>query len=265
MGSRTPLTPSHPPIPWDAERFRYGWRFVSCKGRNGKPESLQVPLTPEDVLHPQENDVIPERPLQEQERGDLARIFRTRLHRVRGGLVLSDCLIDWGVPGVRNHSPDVSVFADLRRPHNPRRGTLHLAALGGRCLLAIELVSPEPELRRNDVVFKLREYYEAGVPLYIIVDQEREDGPRKLLAFRRTAKGYRRVPLDRRGRLLLRELGLRLGLRDDQVVCYDAATDAELGDYTQVSGALENAEQRLRELEAEVRRLRRRTTGNRPG
>src|ERR1700682_4070865 len=77
---------------------------------DGRERLDQVPLTLEDVLHPQEEDVIPENSLHEKERGDLARIFRTRLSRLRSGLVLSDCLIDWNVRGMGTHAPDISIF-----------------------------------------------------------------------------------------------------------------------------------------------------------
>jgi Uma2 family endonuclease len=169
-------------------------------------------------------------------------------------LVLSDCIVDWGVPGVRSHSPDVSVFADIKVPHDPKRGTFRLKPSGGRCVLAIEIVSLDT--RDNDVVQKFKEYYQVGVPLYVIVDQEREDGPRHVLCYRNTPQGYTPVPLDQNGRLPLEPLGLSLGLRDDHVVCYEATTGEEIGDYTQVDQARRAAEQRIQKLAAELRRLR---------
>src|SRR5436189_111756 len=80
----------------------YGWRYRRHEKPDGIVELEEVPLTLEDVLHPLENDVIPEQPFHEQERGYLSGVFRTRLSRLTGGLVLSDCLVDWGVPGIRN-------------------------------------------------------------------------------------------------------------------------------------------------------------------
>jgi Uma2 family endonuclease len=213
----------------------------------------RVPLTLEDVLHPKEDDVIPERPLQEQARGDLARIFRSRLPQDTW-LVLSDCIVDWGVPGIGNHSPDVSVFADLKVRPDPERGTFHLKPSGGRCVLAIEVVSPDS--RATDVERKFQEYYEVGVPLYVMVDKQRESLPRRLLGYRHTPQGYAPVPPDEYGRLPLEPLGLSLGLRDEQVMCYDAATGEELGDYAQVDQGRRAAEQRVKDLEEELRRLR---------
>jgi colicin import membrane protein len=251
-----PTPPPTPSVP-EANPFRYGWRYVKRVRPDGKEELEQVPLTLEDVLHPQEDDVIPENDIHEAERGDLARIFRSRLDRVRNGLVLSDCIIDWGVEGVRNHSPDVSVFADLDALPAPGYGTFHLAESGGRCLFLVELVSPHT--RTNDVDRKIEEYHQAGVPLYVLVDQQREGGPRELRVYRNTPAGFELAPLDGQGCFLLAPLGLRLGLRDNRTVCFDAKTGELVGDYTQLTRAhaqatraLEVADQRNREQDLAI-------------
>ncbi len=242
--------PASPAIPPPTNPYYYGWRYVERRLPDGRVEVDQVGLTLEDVLHPQEDDVIPERPLHELERGYLAGVFRTRLPGLNHGLVLSDCLVDWGVEDIRNHSPDVSVFEDVRNPPDLDQGIFHLADSGGRCLLLIELVSPHT--RTNDVDRKPPEYHRVGVPLYILVDQEREDGLRQIRAFEHQPEGYVPVPLDSRGRLFLGPLGLCLGLREGRVVCYDTVSGRELGDYQQVSRELDAAEERARQ-EAEAR------------
>jgi colicin import membrane protein len=220
--------------------YYYGWRYVNHRRPDGTVEVEQVPLTLEDVLHPQEEDVIPEIPRHEMERGYLSGVFRTRLAGLSHGLVFSDCLVDWGVEGIRNHSPDVSVFEDVQQEVDLTQGIFHLAESGGRCVLVIELVSWHT--RENDVDRKPPEYHGAGIPLYILVDQEREGGPRRLLAYEYRPEGYVRVPLDQRNRLLLGPLGVCLGLKDEWVVCYDTVSGKELGDYRQVQQELEAAE-----------------------
>src|SRR5271167_696158 len=42
----------------DQASFAYGWRYVARPGRNGRTEWARIPLTLEDVLHPQEADVL---------------------------------------------------------------------------------------------------------------------------------------------------------------------------------------------------------------
>lgn len=257
-------TSAAPAADRDANPFPYGWRYVKRILPDGREDWDQVPLTLEDVLHPQEGDVIPERPIQEVERGYLARVFRTHFPPSAGVLVLSDCLVNWGVEGIRNHSPDVSVFGDVVEMPDLNIGTFQLAPSGGRCWLAIEIVSPDT--RTNEVDRKPPEYHQVGIPLYVIIDQKRADSPRKLVGHCHTPDGWVEVPLDEQGRLLLEPLGLKLGLRDNRVWCYDAVTGEELPDYPELSQlcheqsqalqekdqALQAALERIRELEARI-------------
>jgi hypothetical protein len=154
------------------------------------------------------------------------------------------------VRGIGNHSPDISVFSDVVHPPTENFGIFDLVASGGRCRMALEIVSPDT--RVNDVKHKFDEYYRAGVPLYVIVDQEREGGPRQLRGYQAGPNGYEEIPLDAQGRLPLPFLALSVGLRDNRVVCFDLPTGAEIGDYDQVDDARKAAEAQARQ-EAEAR------------
>ncbi|HEY7428160.1 MAG TPA: Uma2 family endonuclease [Gemmataceae bacterium] len=262
--SKSSTTPfSHTTEPPDP--FRFGWRYRWQIGSNGSKQWVQVPLTLDDVLHPQEHDHIPENTQQERDRTYLASVLRYRLADNPRAVVLSDCLIDWGVRGLGNHSPDIGVFDGVNDPSR-HWGTFVVAAEGARPLLAIEIVSPDAykrQARDNDVVTKVREYYRAGVPLYVIVDQERVGGPRHLIGYRRGARKYVRLRPDAQGRLLLGPARLRLGLRDERAVCWDADSGEEIGDLTAMvqarqaaEAALAAAQARIRELEAQARHPR---------
>jgi Uma2 family endonuclease len=246
-----PTTPPFPPpSPPENDPFRYGWRFVRKIGPDGREDLEQVPLTLEDVLHPQEDDQIPENDVQDEERGDFARILRLRWPREQGNRVFSGCIVNWGVPGIRNHSPDVSMFTGIVWWQPEPIGIFDLAASGGRCRMALEIVSPDT--RVNDVERKFDEYYRAGVPLFVIVDQKREGGPRELFGYRWTPTGYEPIPLDAQGRLPLPDLGISLGLRDNRLVYFDTQTGADIGTYAQVAEAYQAAEAQARQ-EAEAR------------
>jgi colicin import membrane protein len=253
-----PRNADRTPPPPDLDLFRYGWRFVKKLLPDGSTDLVQVPLTVEDVLHPQEGDVTPERTYQERDAEYLRPSFRRRVARLPGGHFLADCLIDWNVPGIRNHAPDLTVFRDVPQPPVENIGTFRVRRFGGRCVLVVEIVSPDT--RENDVVHKLREYHQVRVPLYVLLDQERENGPRTVVGHRYTARRYVRMRPDRQGRILLKPLGLWLAVEDQLAVCYDADTGQRLRDYDQVCRAQEDAEQRVRDLEAELRRLRGETT-----
>src|SRR6185437_10124122 len=243
--------------------------YVQQIGPNGRKRSVQVPLTLDDVLHPREGDEIPENTRQSKDRRYLAEVLQWRLADNPHALVLTDCLINWGVRRLRNHSPDISVF-DGVLDVNRQWGTFVVATEGARPVMVIEIVSPDAHDKRardNDVVIKVREYYRAGVPLYAIVDQERENGPRQLMGYRRGTRKYARLPLDSQERLLLEPVRLLMGLRNEMVVCWDADTMEEIQDFTAMAQAraaeaqarqaaetaLAAAQARIRELEARTR------------
>ncbi|MCI0458785.1 MAG: Uma2 family endonuclease [Gemmataceae bacterium] len=217
--------------------FRYGWRYVRHPRPDGTAETEMVPLTLLDVLHPQEGDHIPENSWHEQHRRHFHDVVRQRLARRPTLLSLSDCLIDWDRPDLRGHSPDL-ILLERDEPWPWRHwSTLHVKHERSRPLLVVELTSPST--RVNDLVDKVDHYHRAGVPLYVIVDQQEEGGPLELIAYRHQPQGYVRLSLDERGRLPLEVLGLELALFGDRVALFDAQTGEELGDYTEVCETLE--------------------------
>jgi Uma2 family endonuclease len=234
--TRLASTPPPSPEPPNGKPFRYGWRYVTRKRPDGSEEHVEVPLTLEDVLHPQEGDVIPENTQQERDHRYLHDVLERHYANDPHVLTLSDCLVAWGVRGLRSHSPDITVIEGVPTKEG-QWGTYRIARDGGRPLLVIEIVSPDT--RSNDVDIKPRHYYRAGIPLYVIVDQEREEGPRSLIGYERRANGYVELPPGADGRLTLAPVGIRLGLRDGRVVCWDAESDEELGDYVGVCHRLE--------------------------
>ncbi len=226
-----------PPAPSvDPEPFQYGWRYVRRPRPDGTEELEMVPLTLLDVLHPQEDDHIPENSRHERHRRHFQDVFERRLLRTPTRLSLSDCLIDWDRTDLRGHCPDLIVLE--RDEPWPWRSwsTLHVRVEQARPVLIIEVVSPST--RVNDVVEKVAHYHRAGVPLYVIIDEERESGPLRLLGYRHRPAGYELLPLDEHGRLLLEPFGLHLVVVSDRVAVHDAATGEEMGDYVAVSEAL---------------------------
>jgi colicin import membrane protein len=221
----------------EPDPFRFGFRFV-------KGVSERVPLTPEDLLHPQEGDQITQNSAQDRDVHYLRNLFESRLVDQPDAVVLCDVLVNWGVRDLRNHSPDLVVFQGVADRDRVWR-TFSVVAAGARPMLVIEIVSPDahdPKVRNNDVVIKVQEYYRAGVPLYILVDQAVEGGPRRLIGYRRGARGYVQMRLDAQGRLLLKPVQLLLMLRANWVVGLDAATEEEIGNFPAMVKAREAAE-----------------------
>ena len=231
--------------------YMYGWREVPQLRPDGTKEYVRIPLTAADVLHPQIGDVILERSLHNRERNYIrgALTGRTSGQQV---MVYSDLLICWGVPGVGNHSPDVSAFEGLQDAVDFNRESLSVAEEKVQARLAVEIVSPrdrDPEARKNDTVYKLREYHQVGVPIYIIIDQEREHGPRRILGYRHTPQGYETITPDAEGRILLEFFNVWISVRENLVVCHDAITGEEILDTPELQAALRELKNATRDAE----------------
>src|SRR5881392_1309529 len=80
--------------------YRYGWRYVPCTLPNGQPGQDQIPLTLEDLLHPQEGDIIVENDPHDIDRMYCRNVFTWVMTPVAGAQVVSDLRIGWEVPGV---------------------------------------------------------------------------------------------------------------------------------------------------------------------
>jgi len=275
-----PTTTQATPQPAD-DPFRYGWRFVRRPTPDDPDHLEQVPLTLEDVLHPEVGDFIVHSDRHETDRMYLTAVLRARLEPDGQAIVLSDVRVAWDVPDLRPHGPDVMVIPGLRERRD--WSTFEVAEEGVRPVLIIEITSPET--RENDLERKVEHYARAGVAQYVIVDNVGRRGQRQLqlLDYRLVGDTYRLQPTDDQGQVYLEIARLWLGVEGDHVVCYDE-NGVAFGDYTTVvqqaaeaeerarreaaarieaeerarreAAARIEAEARLRELEAELRRLR---------
>jgi Uma2 family endonuclease len=246
----------HVPSGPEPDPFRYGWRYVKHVGPDGEETLDQIPLSLEDVLFPETGDFIVQTDAHNSDLTYLKDVFKARLAGQATTVVVSDCRVDWNLPGVRPLGPDIAVFADVERHRD--WATLDVAAEGARPLLVVEVTSLDT--RQNDVGKKVDFYYRAGIPLYVVADVlEEDDFERRLelIVYRHTADGYERIRPDERGWIWLEPIGVWLGIAPearlgyDRLACFDPETGEEIGDYTAISQALE-AEARAR-AEAETR------------
>ena len=257
-----------------ADPYRYGWRYVQHEGEDGRLVIEQVPLTLEDVLHPQEGDQVTHSEAHQRRCVYLYDVLRARLADDPSAVVLQDVRIAWDVPDLGAHGPDIAVILGVREHRN--WSTFDVAAEGVRPALIIELTSPETAALDRSA--KLEEYELAGVPLYVIVDTvtRRREPVLRLLGYQLVAGGYQPLAGDARGWLWLAPARLWLGVEANEIVCYDEG-GRPLGDYRALAAALAAetqaraeaerqveaerqgrlaAEARLHALEAELRRLR---------
>jgi hypothetical protein len=71
--------------------FEYGWRMVRRKGQNGKPEWKRIPLTLQDVLHPQFGDVHVLSDPHTEDCTYLRTVLKERYADDRSVAILNDC------------------------------------------------------------------------------------------------------------------------------------------------------------------------------
>jgi colicin import membrane protein len=238
-----------PPEP-EVDPFRYGWRYVEVIRPDGTIDFDQVPLTLEDTLHPELGDFIVNTHGHNEGCLYLKSVLKARLAGDPSAVVLSDCRVAF-VPELRPLGPDIVVFFGVRQVRN--WGTFDAVQEGARPALVIEITSPET--RSNDVGIKVEYYHQAGVPLYVIIDDREVGGQRRLqlIGHRHTPDGYEPLEPDERGRLWLEPVRLWLGVTGDRVACYDPDTDQEIGDYVELSRAMvAEAEARAAEAQARV-------------
>ena len=121
---------THPGSPWDSHSkdnpYRYGWRYQKTLDANGKEHFKQIPLTLADVLHPQEEDFIVQRPGHAEDCIYLHDVLQTLLGET--ALVTFDLRIAWDTPDVEPLGPDVTVIFD--GIYDRDRGTFKVATEG---------------------------------------------------------------------------------------------------------------------------------------
>ena len=151
----------------------------------------------DDLLYPEEGDFVVQEPWHTQEFTYCT--VRSSMVDVQSNVVvLGDCRVDWGVPGIRPLGPDIVVLYEV--PHWLRQATFHLADEGGTPVLVVQIASPGT--RDNYLGIKRAFYHQAGVQKYIIVDRgsEGEDSVR-LIGYQRGPTDWLPLPPDAQGRL----------------------------------------------------------------
>jgi colicin import membrane protein len=233
-----------PPTPDDADRFRFGWRDMIVRRPDGTEDLEQVPLTEEDALHPEFGDYIVHSDAHADDLTYLKYVFKFLLANNPGAIVLSDCGVDFELPGVKHICPDIAVFFEVDMEEKRLTDMFYVKAAHARSALVIEVTSRST--RRNDFDKKVDYYHRCGVPMYVIADARVEKlGVRKLelIGFRHTPTGYETVSPNANGCIWLEAMGVWLGVaRDentgfDRVACFDPVSNNELGDYTTIRRA----------------------------
>ena len=229
-----------------------GWKTVEVPQPDGGSRYVMTPLTAVEFLHPQEDYHMPISHFHNTANTVLWDLLTRRYAHDPTAEVFHDLLVDWDVPGLGSHSPDIMVIFGVRNK-GINRTRFNVGVEGVRPRLVIEVVSPE--YRKEDRVEKLREYELAGVPEYIILDQRRQRGHLVDEALGYELRGGRYSPIlpDEQGRVLSKAVGLWISLQQGVVVLEDAATGERLLTSQELADRIEAAEARAHEAEVQAR------------
>jgi colicin import membrane protein len=258
MSSVSKVLASKPPrsVP-KSDPYRYGWRYVRVRRPDGKYDYDQVPLKLEDLLHPEVDDFIVQTNYHNEDVAYLKSVFKIRMTPTPRVVVLSDCRIDFNIPGVRPLGPDIAVFFDVAREPQIDWATFNVAAEKARPVLVVEVVSKNT--RKNDLGIKVDYYHRGRVPLYVIADVKGRGPKRRVTLLGYQSVGGKYVPItpDARGRIYLEPVRLWLGVKTDpdgseRVTCFDPETGEEARDFAALLLARVEAEAQAR-LEVEAR------------
>lgn len=251
-----------PPVPTPENPFALGWRY-----RDGG--ATELPLTPADLLWQEEGDQIVTNNGHALDMGYLRFVLQSRTDGKPGVRVFSDHCIDFQVDGLGIIGPDVILLNGEDREWDDERGTFPVKDMAARPLYAFEITSPGTRSRNfND---RPAQYFRAGVPVYVIVDTPAGGGrrPAGIVAYQAGPDGYERLPNSTDGRFWVEVAEVWVGVENGRLAAWDAAGEPipdSVGLFHQVAALTEQAtaetaradaaEQRMKELEAELARLR---------
>ena len=222
MSVATPYTTefSLPADPTTNDPFFYGWRYVERQLPDGTSKFDQVPLTEWDVLHPQEDDFIVTNEAHNRDCAYLKVALQLVFKGREGIQIFADHRVDWEVPELYPHGPDVTVIDGLEEQWDPLIGTFPMRSWNGHPLLVMEVTSPST--RKGDLNEKVTEYHKAGVPYYVIVDRYETRGQVKveLIGYRTTPEGYVRMEQDADKGLWIPTVNLWFKLEEQKIFCW---------------------------------------------
>ncbi len=262
---RSDVRPEDLPPPDDI--FFYGWRFVEHRVNNGTTAMARMPLTREDVLHPQLGDYIVQNITHALLCDDLEDGLKGHIGHEPGTVILHDVGIDWGIPGLKIHSPDLAVIRGVQE--FLKGGIFDLKSSKGYVVLVLEITSPstwETDMEGERIPNKVQQYAQAGAVVYILIHAANwEEGyPPPIIVYLLGADGkYHKQTPDARGWYWIEALQVWIGPYGDWVAWYDK-DENKLNTYMESEQArkreaearklaedkVRQAEERIRELEA---------------
>ncbi|MFN8486700.1 MAG: Uma2 family endonuclease [Caldilineaceae bacterium] len=230
----------------------HGWREEFVQTPDGKSERVLIPLTTEEVLHPEEEFVMPERTEHDYISDDLCDMLRAYFADQPGMAVFRNLKFEWDHPKVKPYALDVAVVPNVHEP-GVNRSQFVVATEGTRPCVIIEIVSVDS--RQGDRVTKVKDYARVGVTEYVYIDARTRKGKTlwEIAGFRLDEEQYLPILPDEDDALYCATVDLRIGIDEGQVWLEDPKTGKNLLTNLQAQRALREAEARA-DAETEARR-----------
>ena len=234
-----------------------GWRDVEEVQPDGTIKNIQVPLTSMEFLHPEDGYTLPSNSFHEDVTSDARDMLRNRYEEDPTVGVFTDMSIEWDIPDLRKHCPDLFVVFGIRNKEQ-YRSTFVVASEAVRPAFVLEVVSPG--YRKEDKQIKLLQYEQAGITEYVIIDRRSRRGQAiyEVLGYRLVGGRYLLMIADDDGRIPCETIGLWVSMQDGRLVLEDMETKERLlkstelkAQNTELKAQKQELEARLRELEAE--------------
>ncbi len=242
--------------------WELGWRDEEVTTADGEVKMRAVPLTPAEARHPQEGYIIPERTSHTDMAVELRNMLRAWATHHAEMTVFHDLIFEWGHPEIGNYAPDIAVVPNVQDPETDR-GIFQVAQEGVRPVFVIEVVSPKT--RKTDKINKVRDYALLGIQEYVYIDvrKTRREIVSEIVGYRLRDGAYEQMPVDEDGAVYCETLAVRIGVHNATVWVEDATTGKDLLSYLEIAQAYTvaedraaAAENRIAELEAQLRALR---------
>ncbi len=197
------------------DEFYYGYRTIITYDADGREVYSYQPLTPDDFLNPQEGDLFMQGTLHHEDTEALQSIFRHLYRANPTTVVFSDLKILWGVPGLAQPAPDVTVVPNVSDSSRPRPA-FDVSQEGTRPCFILEVVSPR--YRQPDRDKKVAIYEQARIEEYFIVDSWLE-GPQvnyEILGYRLVGDIYSQIQPNEQGWVFSQVNNVWMGVDETQ-------------------------------------------------
>jgi len=229
----------------------FGWREEVIRSAAGNLETIRIPLTAEEALHPKEGYIMPERTEHDFISDNLCDMLRAHYEHHPEMAVFRNLIFQWDRLRIKPFAPDVAVVPGVKE-RDRNRTRFVVANEGTRPSLVIEVVSTNS--RKADRVTKVRDYARVGVAEYVYIDSRQRKGETvwEIAGFRLEGGEYVPIVPDEDDAIFCESVGLRIGIENDDVWLEDANTGENLLTNLQARRALREAELRAAEAEAQV-------------